>query len=357
MISGNVYQLTVTNPNTAERFPGAQNFRIWRVRDGDKSWFDIGSRRTFNRSQHLLRSLFPPSSRTRNPANLPEFEAGRMSVAPAAPVRLPSFHELTIAACCDERDIDLPPPVSRSKVAAGPVRPPPLKVPSSPRASSSNLAIKLSSYSESKGERQSCDGSDDSRRSPGDVPPFSHARVPYEELQLTESVFTRPPHPSLSSNEPHPQSLSTTLSTPFFEFVSTSSSNASSTLPNPYSAVAYDMAVAQPRLKFAYTTAKAGGRTKKQPLSCYFCRERKIACTRPEGEGADLNKTVTCIPCARRFIECRYPTVSRRGQHTRLQSAARKSGASSGSPPADVLPNTDADPPFINARRRIPTRI
>ncbi|KAJ7032371.1 hypothetical protein C8F04DRAFT_657995 [Mycena alexandri] len=62
--------------------------------------------------------------------------------------------------------------------------------------------------------------------------------------------------------------------------------------------------VTQPRLKFSH--AKAGGRTKKQALSCYFCRERKIACGRPD----ESNNDQTCNQCARRKIECRYPTKS-----------------------------------------------
>ncbi|KAF8145352.1 hypothetical protein K438DRAFT_1630230 [Mycena galopus ATCC 62051] len=86
------------------------------------------------------------------------------------------------------------------------------------------------------------------------------------------------------------------------------------------------MAQVQPRLKFSH--AKAGGRTKKQALSCYFCRERKIACGRPDEGSLDG----TCNQCARRKIECRYPTVSHRGQHSRIKSAARKGIMSSDSP-------------------------
>ncbi|KAJ7655932.1 hypothetical protein B0H17DRAFT_956212 [Mycena rosella] len=74
----------------------------------------------------------------------------------------------------------------------------------------------------------------------------------------------------------------------------------------------------QPKLKFSH--AKAGGRTKKQALSCFFCRERKIACGRPEEGITDP----TCNQCARRKIPCTYPTVSHRGQHSRIKSAARK---------------------------------
>ncbi|KAJ6533364.1 hypothetical protein B0H10DRAFT_1935444, partial [Mycena sp. CBHHK59/15] len=62
---------------------------------------------------------------------------------------------------------------------------------------------------------------------------------------------------------------------------------------------------------------------KKQALSCFFCRERKIACGRPE-EGSPDGR---CNQCARRKIACTYPTVSHRGQHSRIKSAARR-GAS-----------------------------
>ncbi|KAJ7448539.1 hypothetical protein FB451DRAFT_762905 [Mycena latifolia] len=92
---------------------------------------------------------------------------------------------------------------------------------------------------------------------------------------------------------------------------------------SPYTNAAYGSGSTpyglEPKLKFSH--AKAGGRTKKQALSCFFCRERKIACGRPEegGDGA-------CNQCARRKIPCTYPTVSHRGQHSRIKSAARKAG-------------------------------
>ncbi|KAJ7136786.1 hypothetical protein C8R44DRAFT_362779 [Mycena epipterygia] len=91
----------------------------------------------------------------------------------------------------------------------------------------------------------------------------------------------------------------------------------------------------QPRLKFSH--AKAGGRTKKQALSCFFCRERKIACGRPEegkdGLGGGGNGEGSCNQCARRKIPCNYPTVSHRGQHSRIKSAARKGGGVLGGGP------------------------
>ncbi|KAF7360708.1 hypothetical protein MVEN_00802700 [Mycena venus] len=94
------------------------------------------------------------------------------------------------------------------------------------------------------------------------------------------------------------------------------SSNAAATLSAPHSSLAHEVNLsAQPQLKFA--RAKVGEPTKKQPLSCFFCRKRKIACVRTEGS-SDLS----CTQCIRRNLECQYPTVSRRGQ--RAQSAARK---------------------------------
>ncbi|KAJ7167070.1 hypothetical protein C8R46DRAFT_270025 [Mycena filopes] len=57
---------------------------------------------------------------------------------------------------------------------------------------------------------------------------------------------------------------------------------------------------------------------KKPRLSCFFCRERKIGCTRPEVDAADQ----TCNQCAKRKRQCVYPTRSRRGQHTRRRPEA-----------------------------------
>ncbi|KZP20265.1 hypothetical protein FIBSPDRAFT_742488 [Athelia psychrophila] len=54
---------------------------------------------------------------------------------------------------------------------------------------------------------------------------------------------------------------------------------------------------------------------KKQALACLFCRERKIACGRPEAGSDDP----TCNQCARRHICCEYPKESRRGQHKRTR--------------------------------------
>ncbi|KAJ7164244.1 hypothetical protein C8R46DRAFT_1278373 [Mycena filopes] len=70
---------------------------------------------------------------------------------------------------------------------------------------------------------------------------------------------------------------------------------------------------------FKISQVKRGG-AKKQKMSCFFCRERKIGCTRPdEGE-----EDQTCNQCARRKRTCEYPLVSLRGQHTRNRLNSKK---------------------------------
>ncbi|KAJ7768931.1 hypothetical protein B0H16DRAFT_1518657 [Mycena metata] len=59
---------------------------------------------------------------------------------------------------------------------------------------------------------------------------------------------------------------------------------------------------------------------KKQHLSCFFCRSRKISCARPD----DINGDQTCNQCVRRKRTCVYPTESRRGQHTRNRLNSKK---------------------------------
>ncbi|KAJ6522475.1 hypothetical protein B0H19DRAFT_973461, partial [Mycena capillaripes] len=62
------------------------------------------------------------------------------------------------------------------------------------------------------------------------------------------------------------------------------------------------------------------GRSKRQALACLFCRERKIACGRPAAAAGEK----TCSQCIRRGRDCVYPTESRRGQHSRIKSLARR---------------------------------
>ncbi|KAJ7480854.1 hypothetical protein FB451DRAFT_1238609 [Mycena latifolia] len=73
-----------------------------------------------------------------------------------------------------------------------------------------------------------------------------------------------------------------------------------------------------PALKF--TEARKDGRSKRQALACFFCRKRKIACGGPPKGSADQ----TCNQCARRGVDCEYPTESKRGQHSRIKSLARR---------------------------------
>ncbi|KAJ7183949.1 hypothetical protein C8R46DRAFT_1309226 [Mycena filopes] len=73
-----------------------------------------------------------------------------------------------------------------------------------------------------------------------------------------------------------------------------------------------------PALKF--TEARKDGRSKRQKLACLFCRSRKIACGGPPEGSSDT----TCDQCLRRERPCEYPAGSRRGQHSRIKSLARR---------------------------------
>ncbi|KAJ6489864.1 hypothetical protein C8R45DRAFT_199321 [Mycena sanguinolenta] len=221
-------------------------------------------------------------------------------------VRLPSYRELTAA--CGE----LPPTTKPSRstlFTAGLIHLPPLKVPTSPNSPSS-LSMKPP-FKRRLYEEDDSDGSQEHRYLDLSV----HCPLPGPGPRVGSPQSTNSASSS-SSSRPVPWSPTPTHSL-------STSAPASSSLPSPGSGVAYDMA--QPRLKFSH--AKAGGRTKKQALSCYFCRERKIACGRPDEGSPDG----TCNQCARRKIPCRYPTVSHRGQHSRIKSAARKGMISPGS--------------------------
>ncbi|KAI9463361.1 hypothetical protein F5148DRAFT_199703 [Russula earlei] len=50
-----------------------------------------------------------------------------------------------------------------------------------------------------------------------------------------------------------------------------------------------------------------------QPLACFFCRGRKIACGPPANCGSGDR---TCEPCARRRLVCEYPAESYRGRRS-----------------------------------------
>ncbi|KAH9022574.1 hypothetical protein EDB85DRAFT_371530 [Lactarius pseudohatsudake] len=56
-----------------------------------------------------------------------------------------------------------------------------------------------------------------------------------------------------------------------------------------------------------------------QPLACFFCRGRKIACGPPVNLGTGDR---TCEPCARRRLVCEYPAESYRGRRPSGSKAA-----------------------------------
>ncbi|KAF8145344.1 hypothetical protein K438DRAFT_1630281 [Mycena galopus ATCC 62051] len=100
-----------------------------------------------------------------------------------------------------------------------------------------------------------------------------------------------------------------------------------------------NIAQIQPRYIFARTKPVHSSQTKKQPLSCFFCRKRKIACVR--NDDAEGRTDAPCTQCTRRHLECRYPAISRRGQHARKDLLCG-SDSPSGSPPADAAPDPDS---------------
>ncbi|KAJ7104339.1 hypothetical protein B0H15DRAFT_809546 [Mycena belliarum] len=129
-----------------------------------------------------------------------------------------------------------------------------------------------------------------------------------EHERGSSSSFSPSPHGSFSSAAP--QSDHAPYTPPYTH------APAYPTAPHMLALAAFD---GTPKIKFSH--AKAGGRAKKQALSCFFCRERKIACGKPEeGEGG------ACNQCTRRKIPCNYPTVSHRGQHSRARAGMAARG-------------------------------
>ncbi|KAJ7122687.1 hypothetical protein C8R43DRAFT_1241223 [Mycena crocata] len=61
----------------------------------------------------------------------------------------------------------------------------------------------------------------------------------------------------------------------------------------------------------------------KQSLSCFFCRQRKIACMRSDESSADP----ACNQCSRRNIPCNYPTVSHRGRRMKADAVRKMTDA------------------------------
>ncbi|KAF7290271.1 Zn(2)-C6 fungal-type domain-containing protein [Mycena indigotica] len=141
------------------------------------------------------------------------------------------------------------------------------------------------------------------------LPPLRVPPRPLTKADLARYCATSiPPPPPASPYGDRPSPVAVSAPTP------TSSASGSP----PASAYGYPAPAPphEPELRFAH----AARRAKKQALSCFFCRERKIACGRPDDGTVDGR----CNQCARRNIACTYPTISHRGQHSRLKSAARK---------------------------------
>ncbi|KAJ7064612.1 hypothetical protein C8F01DRAFT_770484 [Mycena amicta] len=247
------------------------------------------------------------------------------------PIRLPSYKEL---AALSECDLDAPIPranPSSSLFTKGLIHLPPLKVPSRP----------LSSKDHDNGPRAHDRFLDLARHCPVAPPPAQDEKwSPYSAYRPSPTRHTSSgslstsPQPtsspiaslaSASQSHSHTHPLSPAVPVPIHSHYQSPhpslSPIATTTNSHAYSPLDMDMdSNSTSRLKFSHATAKAGGRAKKQALSCYFCRERKIACGRPEDGTLDGR----CNQCARRKIACTYPTVSHRGQHSRLKSAARK---------------------------------
>ncbi|KAJ7765347.1 hypothetical protein B0H16DRAFT_1525339 [Mycena metata] len=226
-------------------------------------------------------------------------------------IRLPSYKELTAASNCD----DLPPrSANRSSLfTAGLIHLPPLKLPNSPPVASGS---KSRYHSQQSTEEDYLDS-----RSPRYLDLSMHCPLPLPSRRVTSPYtdsLSLSETDSQLSDEMQMSSRHQGLALPRLGGSNAHTATSTSPVWPPNRGPNYD--VTQPRLKFSH--AKAGGRTKKQALSCYFCRERKIACGRPD----ESNHDQTCNQCARRKIECRYPTVSHRGQHSRIKSAARKAG-------------------------------
>ncbi|KAJ7164363.1 hypothetical protein C8R46DRAFT_311450 [Mycena filopes] len=161
---------------------------------------------------------------------------------------------------------------------------------------------------------------------------FDH--VPSNEFPYRDNGFGRPAQ--LGHNNSLPQSAMNTWRTE-----PTGSANptpASFQTPTPahlFNAFGHHPPLGGSRrvpqmFKLTTTTGRRRHPGKKQPLSCLFCRERKIKCLQPAEDEPDQ----TCNQCARRDRTCQYPTESRRGQHNRTRLIPRKSPSAEGSSPA-----------------------
>ncbi|KAJ7104338.1 hypothetical protein B0H15DRAFT_21227 [Mycena belliarum] len=235
----------------------------------------------------------------------------RLATARAPHIRLPSYRELT-------SQCEVPPTAARSSLfTAGLIHLPPLRVPGATSGGSSPNANANRGREDKEYDEPHRHSAEHTEREKDKAPPRA--------LGLAAR-----PHPSAyglaAYAHPDPTSYFHNNS-----YNASASGNANTNGSGNGNAAVYATALAlehaafdlTPKLKFSH--AKAGGRTKKQALSCFFCRERKIACGRPEGEALGAGgQEGACNQCARRKIPCTYPTVSHRGQHSRIKSAARK---------------------------------
>ncbi|KAJ7116728.1 hypothetical protein C8R44DRAFT_212817 [Mycena epipterygia] len=64
-------------------------------------------------------------------------------------------------------------------------------------------------------------------------------------------------------------------------------------------------------------------RTTRSKIACAYCRERKVACHRP-----DASTESTCEQCARRGFICKYSTTSRRTRNPRVKGSRAGGGQS-----------------------------
>ncbi|KAJ7191952.1 hypothetical protein GGX14DRAFT_578539 [Mycena pura] len=316
-------------------------------------------------------SSHPHPSLALPPVRLPDLAtAGAARPFSAPTVRLPSYKELAAISQCEPEPRASADGPRSSLFTMGLIHLPPLKVPSRPLSGkhldlarhshcppvphrererdSSVSTTSASPEAHSQEERDRDRGWDrDSRERerereraydtqprtphPRHSPSWPPAPSPAPFLAPPRHVHSHSPqHPHPHAHGPvpahHPHAL------PFPPPGAAVGSGPSAYLPS--ATLLPDTAAAPPgsapKLKFSH--AKAGGRTKKQALSCFFCRERKIACGRPEDGSTDRR----CNQCARRKIDCTYPTVSHRGQHSRLKSAARKAHHAHGDADMDV---------------------
>ncbi|KAF7316565.1 Zn(2)-C6 fungal-type domain-containing protein [Mycena indigotica] len=218
------------------------------------------------------------------------------------PIRLPSYEELARAADIDGLFSRPYQPTSRPMKGPGVVLPP-LKVPSHPLR-------KQEGPSGGVHDRFL----DLARHCPA-APPAKEWTTPYSPIcrpspaslvAPVTPVTTALPPPIISAPSPHPPPIRARH--PQLENALPPQQPQHDTLDTRPQPLIFSLAL---------RPGMPAGRTKKQALSCFFCRERKIACGRPEDGGVDGR----CNQCARRKIACTYPTVSHRGQHSRLKSA------------------------------------